>query len=52
MPPRKNIASGEPAAKKHGDMRVEFVAGEVTKLKAVVDELVAQSLQHHNIRWR
>jgi len=48
MPPRKNTALGEPAAKEHGDTRVEFVAGEVTKLKAVVDELVAQSLQNQN----
>jgi len=41
MPPRKNTASGEPAVEEYGDTRVEFVAGEVTKLKVVVDELVA-----------
>ncbi|WVY93239.1 hypothetical protein V8G54_032327 [Vigna mungo] len=47
MPPKKNnITQGEPAAEENDETKVGFVAGEVTKLKAVVEELVAQSLQN------
>ena len=46
MPPKRNNAQGEPATEEPGDARVELVVGEVTKLKAVVEELVAQSLQN------
>lgn len=48
MPPKRNNAQGEPATEEPGDARVELVVGEVTKLKAVVEELVAQSLQNQN----
>lgn len=47
MPPKKNnTTQGEPAAEENDETKVGFVAGEVTKLKAVVEELVAQSLQN------
>ncbi|WVZ05471.1 hypothetical protein V8G54_018817 [Vigna mungo] len=42
MPPRKNNVQGEPASEEN---EAELIVGEVAKLKAVVEELVAQSLQ-------
>lgn len=48
MPPRRNNAPGEPVAEESDDAKVEFVAGEVTKLKAIVEELVVQSLQNQS----
>ncbi|WVZ24507.1 hypothetical protein V8G54_003051 [Vigna mungo] len=47
MPPKKNnTTQGEQAAEENEETKIGFVAGEVTKLKAVVEELVAQSLQN------
>ncbi|WVY95366.1 hypothetical protein V8G54_034454 [Vigna mungo] len=49
MPPKKNNTQGEPIAEENDEPKVGFVAGEVTKLKAVVEELVAKLLQNQTL---